>query len=308
MRPECQSPTSSFRERSRRGLAHRGFTLVEVLIVIGVIGLLLSLLLPAVQQARETARRAQCRDHLRQLGIALFNYESTYGTFPSGSTLGGWSYKTMLLPFLDFGSDYQRIDFNNNILHPQGYYSCYEESSRLIDSGFNMEGVHRPLFYCPSDPLSGRPGDAQRHGNFLGVGGDFEVLSPRTYPFIYPGQPVKTTANGMLFLISRVRPSDVVDGSSSTLFVGERGVFQNYFGISSPDLCGLGEVESWQRFYTFIPYTGTEMKRSGFWSHHQGGAHFLFADGHVQFLSYSMSNVVYHSMFTATGSEVIADY
>ena len=95
----------------------RGFTLIELLVVIAIIAILIALLLPAVQQAREAARRTQCRNNLKQMGIALHNYHDNFNIFPPGGLQastdgGGASFLAMLLPFMDQGPAYNRMDFN----------------------------------------------------------------------------------------------------------------------------------------------------------------------------------------------------
>ncbi|MDB5338411.1 MAG: hypothetical protein JWN70_4030, partial [Planctomycetaceae bacterium] len=105
-------------------MAHRrtdrsGFTLIELLVVIAIIAVLIALLLPAVQQAREAARRSQCKNNLKQLGLALHNYHDTYGVFPYAQTpccSGGHTWVEMLLPFMDQAPMYNQINFNLDII------------------------------------------------------------------------------------------------------------------------------------------------------------------------------------------------
>ena len=290
-------PTTSDRWR-------RGFTLIELLVSIGIIGLLIGLLLPAVQQTREAARRTQCRNQLHQIGIALHNYESAHGVFPPGRVLGGWSFKTMLLPQLDFAADYSRIDFTNDIERPPGWYRCSPEMIRLESLRASPDSHRRPIFYCPTDPLAGLAGFPC--GSYVGVGGD--QSSPlsivRDY---YPGDRLEPPGTGVLFLCSRVRPSDIRDGASNTLMVGERGVADDR--TTAPDFCNIVDRDSW-----LVTAAGLHSPQSGddvrvrFWSHHPGGAHFFFADGHVQFLSYSMSQTTFLRLSTRGGGEAVGEF
>ncbi|MBS0204761.1 MAG: DUF1559 domain-containing protein [Planctomycetes bacterium] len=116
----------------------------------------------------------------------------------------------------------------------------------------------------------------------------------------------------MLSLVSRVRLGDVTDGTSSTLFVGERGVFRPSDGelpAYSPDLCGMNEMESWLRTVALTPASAVDPSSRGhFWSHHPGGVHFLFGDGRVQFVSYSISQTTFRALATGASSEIISDY
>lgn len=244
MNRRSRSRSWSFRE-SRRAAPNasdrcRGITIIELLVCIGIIGILVGLLMPAVQQSREAARRTQCRNQLHQLGIALHNYESTHGVFPPGRLLGGWSFKTMLLPQLDFAADYSRIDFANDIERPQGWYSCIPEAIRLESLKANPDSRRRPIFYCPTDPLAGAAG--LPCGSYVGVGGD--QSSPSFFARDYfPGDPLEPAGTGMLFLCSSVRASDVRDGASNTLFVGERGVADDR--TTAPDFCNIIDRDSW---------------------------------------------------------------
>lgn len=218
-----------------------GFTLIELLVVIAIIGVLVSLLLPAVQQAREAARRSQCRNNLKQIGLALHNYESSHLTFPmgrvpvpnlpgyvtvSGSVLSAsnqrdrWhSAGPMLLPYMDQANVYNRYNFN----------------VRWNDS-VNLPAVQTPIasFQCPSAAVSDRvdlstdPGIATR-----GAASDYVFLtriSADWYSFGM-GIPAPSAAEALLGVIPRGRIGqaaegrsrlvDIMDGTSNTVMVAE---------------------------------------------------------------------------------------
>ncbi len=279
-----------------------GFTIVELVVAIGVIAVLLSILLPAVQQARAAARRTQCRNQLRQLGLAIQNYESAHSVLPPGRVLGGWSFKTMLMPQLDFAADYSQIDFANDIESPPGMYSCGPESMRLGALKAAPDGRLRPFFYCPSDPLAGGP--VVPCGNYVGVGGDFMMPGVIEY---FPGDPLPPAGTGLLFLCSNIRMSDTRDGAANTLCVGERGVSEDR--TTSPDFCNYSDRDSWLAVTAGLhPQGWASDHRVRFWSHHPGGAHFLFADGHVQLLSYSIAQSTLMSLSTRNSSDVPGEY
>ena len=102
--------------RTRHQLKKRGFTLVELLVVIAIIGILMTLLLPAVNAAREAARRAQCTNHLKQLGLALLVYHETFGSFPHFNVgSGGWGFLPMLLPRIEEMGLYDQVDFTESM-------------------------------------------------------------------------------------------------------------------------------------------------------------------------------------------------
>ena len=125
----------------------RGFTLIELLVVIAIIAVLIALLLPAVQQAREAARRSQCKNNLKQLGLGLHNYHDTHRIFPSGNfcAMGGYSnchvWAEAILPYIDQSAAYNQINFNTTMTNAA--------NAALLNS------LSIPMLYCPSDPDAG---------------------------------------------------------------------------------------------------------------------------------------------------------
>lgn len=288
-------------------LRRRGFSIVEVLVTLGVLSMLMGFLLPAVHRTREAARRTQCRNNLKQLGIALHNYDSIHRAFPPGSVPAAWSFKAMLLPQLGDAVGFSQIDFSNNIDPLSGWYSCGPESLRLAQVSVEPDRVSRPVFYCPSDPSAGSGLPGWRKGNYLGVSGD-GVGDVTTAWEHRPGVPLPPARKGTLFFCSHVSVADLHDGTSSTIVVGERGV-QGY----AADLCagfGTSERFSWLATGGGLRecIRGNPENDLHFWSHHSHGTHFLFGDGHVGFLSNSISNEIYWSLSTRAASETIAEF
>ena len=299
--------------RSRRN----GFTLIELLVVIAIIAVLIALLLPAVQQAREAARRTQCKNHVKQMGLALHNYHDTHLIFPAGNIIGAWSFKTMLLPYMDQANLYNRINFSNNIAGSAdrcaaGEYDCRTEVNRLRAlGGGDPNAAVIPAHYCPSDPRGGSAyiyqGD-HRVGNYLGVGGD-EVPMLGQGRCVGPGGTFPGKRRGMLSYNSNVRMRDATDGTSSTLFVGERGVSESRdYGW---DICAGVEGDGWLSagggFGPGDPVNNPAFVHdTHFWSHHSGGAHFVMADGAVRFVSYSLDFKVFKGLATKSANEIVS--
>lgn len=289
-----------------------GFTLIELLVVIAIIAILIALLLPAVQQAREAARRSQCKNNLKQIGLALHNYHDVHSVFPPGwvgrqptgysdanycNTMGidhqaPWT--VMVLPFLDQGP----------------LYNTFNLSRPFSDGTNGTQAPNGPLvkrvsvYQCPSNPASSQ---WELHLDYMGVMGG-KTAAAGSPDCTVSGQPDRIFArNGILYHNSRIGFRDLVDGSSNIFLVGESRMFPDQAGVtyrcwaSSPKAGGypLTNAMSWDQINliptSVIPNTGTKVCR-GFSSFHTGGCHMLFGDGSTRFLSENMNQDTYWAL------------
>ncbi len=301
---------------------HRGFTLIELLVVIAIIAVLVALLLPAVQQAREAARRSQCQNQLKQMGIALNSYHESLKCLPPGSlrtagTGNAWGFSLFLLPYLERTAAYETVNFNTT----QTCCTWIKAMQAMTPKSPEPQSMPMPFYYCPSDPNSNRslmsgptgpsPGSGDcgllYPGNYLGSSG---TIGLSTMSACFSTGSGTLNGNGVLYTDSRVRISDITDGTSNTFAVGERGLPQDLgWGWI---LCGGTECEQYLSAKTGIinpvSMTGTDLNVMSFWSWHPGGAYFLFADGSVHFISQSISFQTYQALSTRNGEEVIGEY
>ena len=306
----------------RRGRS-RGFTLIELLVVIAIIAILIALLLPAVQQAREAARRTQCRNNLKQIGIALHNYHDNHRVFPSGwigvntsgqpdmhEGISGFGWATMILPMLDQSPLYNSLNFNTSMA------TAANTAAWLLPL---------PAFRCPSDPsdnlwnleLHDASTVAMPTANYVGSFGPegmedlcFDPPSgsdPHGEP---KAAPFQCNGDGFLAHNSSVKMRDITDGTSNTYVVGERrsdtglGWHSTWVGVYPEGEEAAARVLGASDHTPNHPDTHFD----DFSSQHEGGAHFLFADGRVQFVGENMSLTVYRNLSTIAGNEVIGEF
>ncbi|HEY3967382.1 MAG TPA: DUF1559 domain-containing protein [Planctomycetaceae bacterium] len=245
-----------------------GFTLIELLVVIAIIAVLVSLLLPAVQQAREAARRSQCKNNLKQIGLALHNYHDSCRVFPPGyvdfngnpnstpdNDLGpGWGWATFLLPHMDQGNIYNQINFNLG-----------------VGLGANAQISQTPLtaFQCASDGLQdpfpvydssfGTPLTTVAHSNYVGCNGWIECFggaggNPQPGPSAdgLNGTYGKAGA-GLFYRNSKNSAANVTDGLSNTIFVGERS--SNHAPATWTGSVTGGRCPAWMAVQPPAPYS-----------------------------------------------------
>lgn len=312
----------------------RGFTLIELLVVIAIIAVLIALLLPAVQQAREAARRAQCKNNLKQIGLAIHNYESSLRVFPPGR-LGFpmvFSVQAHILPYLDGAGLYHLLDFNKapNFGTPAIPMTQNEIAARTII----------PAYLCPSD-------FGQISGNGFG---------PTNY-VASAGSGTGTansinTGDGVMFSRSSVRFRDVTDGMSNTVCFGE-----HILGVGgNPSSSGASPKNSEGEVLELVGATATTdatcVAGGGTWSgmrgakwlnghygdtiynhyygpnsrqfdcgnkshnfgltaarsRHEGGVHVLLCDGSVRFVSENIDLSIWRGLSTRGGGEILGEF
>ena len=223
-----QSPTRNVKSRAR------GFTLIELLVVIAIIAILIALLLPAVQQAREAARRSQCSNNLKQIGLALHNYHDAYRAFPIGVRSGASApnFRVGLLPYLDQAPAYNQLSFS------AGFAGYYGYGANSVLAGFVV-----PVYVCPSSPYGETNPQQMVYATTGGVYNATTNPVPGAFLIDYVGisggtpdpagrTTICTAANavqggtlcetGMLIAFKSVRIRDCIDGTSNTLIVGEQ--------------------------------------------------------------------------------------
>jgi prepilin-type N-terminal cleavage/methylation domain-containing protein len=230
-------------------MRRRGFTLIELLVVIAIIAILIALLLPAVQQAREAARRTQCRNNFKQIGIALHNYLESNQYFPPSATInlaltstgnnGSWGVHGRIMPYLEQGNLYDQIDL-----------------SKAWDFQKPIDGLRIPGFSCPSDTQADRkrdPGNGKSHLFPTTIGfnfGTWFVFDPMT------GRGGK----GAFFPNSSLSTAAFVDGTSNTLGAAEVRAWTPYIRNGGPPSTALPNSPS---DASAIAATGVQFKSTG---------------------------------------------
>jgi prepilin-type N-terminal cleavage/methylation domain-containing protein/prepilin-type processing-associated H-X9-DG protein len=270
-------------------LKPRGFTLVELLAVITIIGVLVALLLPAVQAAREAARRTSCQNNLHQIGVALHSYLGVHDCFPPGYlgdmntfTSAHWSWSTFLLPFLE----------------QQALYNVLGVSTQEFGGGVSFaspcaaEQTALNVFVCPSDngPALNASKGLFAKSNYRGITGSQPTTASQTYA-------QDTSQNGVIYLNSCTPIAAISDGTSNTLAIGECSLDpsgQTYVGAI---WAGMRGTENGNTIYISDAMWGIDAESlycingqavQAFSSRHPGGTHFVFADGSVHFLRTSI--------------------
>lgn len=311
----------------------QAFTLVELLVVIAIIGVLIALLLPAVQQAREAARRMQCTNNQKQLGIALHNYHDTFGVFPPGvvglvnydgsdpknfqNTPPTWM--QMILPFIEQGNLYEQ---------QKPHFDQGQRAATAPGRFTEIEGL-----MCPTDPNTPKITDIDPsvwYGNF-GFGGNYVACSGDDY-FTPSSDSHMQNRNGIFFGKSSTDFGDIVDGTTNTLMIGEllvvpdiaprsasnqdlRGSY--YFGrraaacfsTREPPNTLVGDRLSSCRNMPRSPCNGQGTDNMVIYarSYHPGGANLMLGDGSVRFVPETVNRTVYQAFGTRAGGETPGD-
>ena len=289
--------------------ARAGFTLIELLVVVAIIAVLVGLLLPAVQKVREAAARIKCQNNLKQIGLALNNYEGTNGRFPPGyrdprpdtQPGPGWGWAVFLLPFVEQSGLSDQIDPDHTVFG-NGSYTAVPTPQTLAPLA---------VFRCPADPGPAVNANFDGHASasYRGVGWSRPQKAPGPKGLMITNID---NPNGVLYRNSRTRIADVSDGLSNTVFVAEvcrderRGTWGGIWaGANRKDQYGLwiGGV-----FWAIDegPFRLNGPDKWASCSPHPGGVGVLLGDGSVRFIRDAVDPRVPADMASRAGGEVVA--
>ncbi len=294
----------------RRGGRQRAFTLIELLVVIAIIGILIALLLPAVQKVREAAAKTKCSNNLKQIGTALHMYHDSNGAFPQAYS----SKKLFYDPKPQKAGDYWPT-WGVSIL------PFIEQANAHAAGFFVYDKMSIKQYQCPSDPRF----DTKHTGSAFGGGqGLTWYLAVDGYDMDIQGAKLSLGNQGIIYYDSKTRMAEITDGTSTTVMVGERPPVLNlYWGWYT-----------WSQFDSTLDARTTEKKittegngsskacvfpavygpgnlqnncdANHFWSHHQNGSNFLFGDGSVRFVGYNANPILIY-LATRGGAEPISE-
>jgi len=322
--------------RNRPGWIRNGFTLIELLVVIAIIAILIALLLPAVQQAREAARRTQCKNNLKQIGLAMHNYHDVYGRFPPSEVhtrefLAGannnWGDQTSnwavyLMPYIDQANAYNQIDFTLK------YNSTTNPATGAAVGNLDALGKAYPAYLCPSNPV----GPNQKHSGqfhiihyFVTGWGANEPPGGRARHKWAIGDSSNIQHKGIAWYNGSARIADITDGTTNQIAVGE------VRGYAPRCLNQMASLRDWRGMRWEVS-TGTNMPINGVhryagecgdvvnegtcpncrWenmaSFHTGGTQVLLADGSTRFASENIDTTLFRQLGSIGDGGVIGEW
>ncbi|WP_425395377.1 DUF1559 domain-containing protein [Aeoliella sp.] len=312
-----QVNTEQREHRSEGRAKHNGFTLVELLVVIAIIGILVALLLPAVQAARESARRMSCQNNLKNLILACHNYETAKGYLPRSGDFDDWSpsdgseslsWHAFVFPYMEQSSLYEAMEV--------------ELGARDVPN-IQLGQTRIPVFECPSDEvetdqITSSLAEYWATSNYSGVIGAWG--RNRDYRVSSSGCGVFYT-DGVLVPEDPVEFRKITDGTSNTIAIGERTynlrgwIKGSYRQTGSNRLCNISskmvqvEINADEEKYCYFPCEGSRginFNSLQFGSDHPGGAQFAYADGSVHMLQENISLDLFYDLATRNGNEPLS--
>jgi prepilin-type N-terminal cleavage/methylation domain-containing protein len=317
-RPDSMAPQGSSKTTPA------GFTLVELLVVIAIVGLLIAMLLPAIQSARMAARRATCQSNMRQVGIALHMHHDAQGRLPAGWQTAdgdpegepGWGWASKILPFVEQSVVYKQIDFRKPILADMHdrvrvttvpVFRCPSDTGELV---FVLGEADHDHHHDEDEEEEGHEDEGHDHGvddeshpalaemagaNYVGVFGDEEI------------EHEPDAGTGVFFHNSAVRFREIRDGTSQTVIVGERS---SRLGHSLWAGAVPGSSAAMARVVGTADHTPNHPSShfDDFGSYHPGGTHFVFGDGAVRFISEEIDLEVYQALTTRAGGDSVSRF
>ncbi|MES2788710.1 MAG: DUF1559 domain-containing protein [Planctomycetota bacterium] len=317
---------SSYAVRSTRNSDRRhGFTLIELLVVIAIIAVLIALLLPAVQQAREAARRSQCKNNLKQLGLALHNFESTYKKFPMGqrgSSVANANWKVLLFPYMDQAPVYNMVSMDD-VYNPAVLQN-------LVMQTFKCPSAVVPDLQ-PQTWVTWWTNNHHQVSSYQGIMGAYPDPAARTTATVTSNYGGWWAGTGMLVANKQVSLADCTDGTSNTIVLAEQsgriGITDTRSGYYTPwgsvtqtykvEEMPVG-VDLWGMSLSCVAYAnnskttpaGSDASYMGntiLNSEHIGGIHALFTDGSVRFVGDNMNFASFQKLCVRDDGQVVSD-